>query len=222
MIYAIPFAQIPTLRDGTPEDIDPYLNVSLAHYTKDMPSNPYLNLCTMHPYPINFFRLLEAVCVIEPCGKECFGVGVGELVLKHRGTQCLTEGDLLFSDTGLHETLMLCKRALKRGGSALIVVPDQTKLSDVQMTYLFAACFATVQIMLPSMSHADPNRVLYCTDFLDNVPSWATLPPPYNFTMTSYFVTKMDEINSIFGQARFDQVRSGAKDRCADWMRKFM
>lgn len=222
MIYAIPFTQLPTLRSGKTEEVDPYLNVSLNHYTKDMPPNPYRNLESMHAYPMNFFRLLEAIQVIDPPGKEGVGLGVGGDVLKARSVPVFTEGDLLVSDLGFHETLLACKSRLKRGGSVLVVVPDQTKLSDVQLTYIFAACFTTVQIMLPSMSHADADRVLYCADYLGNVPVWTVDPPPYNFIMTSYFITKLDEINSIFGQARFDQVRAGAKDRCAEWVRKFM
>jgi hypothetical protein len=204
------------------DEIDPYLNASLIHYTKDMPLNPYLNLMKLHPYPMTFFRLMEAFQVIDPPGKEGVGLGIGATVLSLRGLPVSTEGDLLISDLGFHETLLACKARLKLGGSVLVVVPDQTKLSDVQLTYLFAACFTTVQIMLPSMSHADADRVLYCTDFLGNVPSWAVYAPPYNFTMTSYFITKLDEINSIFGQARFDQVRAGSKDKCAEWVRKFM
>ena len=222
MIYAIPFTQTPTLRAGKTEEVDPYLNVSLIHFTKDMPPNPYINLTNLYPYPMNFFRLLEAFQVIEPPEKQGVGLGIGGEVLRMRSLPVSEEGDILVSDLGFHETLLACKARLKIGGSVLLVVPDQTRLSDVQLTYLFASCFTIVQIMLPSMSHADADRILYCRDFLGNIPSWAQAAPPYNFIMTNYFITKLDEINSIFGQARFDQVRAGSKDKCADWVRKFM
>jgi hypothetical protein len=223
MIYAIPFTQTPVLRAGKVEEISPYLNVSLTQYTKEMPANPYDNLSKLPPHhDMNFFRLLEAFRVLSPPGKEGVGLGTGGSVLKHCGFEPRETGDLVVSDAGLHATLMACKTSLRRNGSLLVVVPDQTILSDVQLSYLFASCFSMVQIMLPSLSHADSNRVIYCTDFLENVPEWANDPPPYHFNMTSYFVTKLDEINSIFGQARFDQARCGFKDRTGEWLRKFM
>ena len=221
MIYAVPFTQVPKLNDLPVEEVDPYINVSLSHYASDMPANPYNQLTTLRPHTMNFFRLTEAIQVFNPQFERGVGLGVGEEVLRSRNAEIGEEGDLLVSDLGLYETILRC-RSLKKGGSLLLVIPNQTKLSEVQMSYLYASCFSMVQILLPSMSHTDADRVLYCADFLGNVPSWITIPPPYNFTMTSYFVTKLDEINSIFGQSRFDQLKCGARDRCAEWLRKFM
>jgi hypothetical protein len=221
MIYAIPTVQIPIPRQGETKDVVPYLNVSLAHYTSIMPPNPYQNLTLAHPYSMNFFRLLEAFHVFEPPHGKMVGLGAGLDVVRYLGKEGGHEGELLLSDASLRETLLFCRR-LSKGSTVLIAVPDQTSLSDVQLTYLFAGCFATVQIMLPSMAHADADRIMYCTDFLGNVPKWLDGSPPYTFEMTNYFVTKLDEINSIFGQARFDQVKAGSRDHCAEWLKKFM
>ena len=221
MIYAIPTVQIPIPRQGTVKDVSPYLNVSLTHYASNMPPNPYQKLTQAHHFPMNFFRLLEAFHVFEPPFEKMVGLGEGVNVIQALQKEPHAEGNLLLSDFSLRETLLFCRRMAK-GSAVLIVVPDQTRLSDVQLTYLFAACFATVQIMLPSMAHADSDRIMYCTDFLGNVPKWLDGAPPYNFEMTNYFVTKLDEINSIFGQARFDQVKAGSRDHCADWLKKFM
>jgi len=109
----------------------------------------------------------------------------------------------------------------KQGGSIVLHVADIFTLSMVQLLYLLAGCYTTVCIYTP-MLHSGQTKFIVCTNLKQNL----SLPyaPPYTFTPTQLFMTKLSEINTIIGQKRLEQTRfnTTCEYECIIWKSKYL
>jgi hypothetical protein len=79
--------------------------------------------------------------------------------------------------------------------------------------------YRTVRIQTLTVSHADQERALVATELMLRVSS---VPPPYDFEMSRYFLTKLDELNSMHGQTRLELARAPFRDKTAVWAATFL
>ena len=194
----LPCTQWPVFGNAIPLEIRPYINVSLQNYVRQSP--PFDTKTDKSPA---YFAFLEACqnLSLPVDGVKHLGSKTSAQVFPH-----LAEVDvapLILSDASLYESLSTALVSQQHGGSMIIVVDDIVSLSSVQILYLLCACYKTVQLHTVSgISH----QLVQCAGYLGISRTIQSLPP-YDMQMSSYFVTHLEEINSIYGQSRLEHTR---------------
>lgn len=107
----------------------------------------------------------------------------------------------------------------KKGGTLVVQVADSTSLAAVQLIYILCACYQ-VTVYTP-MLNFEFEKFFICRDYNPHPKIMELLktPGPYLFEMSNYFLARLDEINSIFGQVQLDFYRNPGsyEQRWADW-----
>jgi hypothetical protein len=179
-------------KEGTQEEVD-YLNISFLAYLAKMPRKS-----TSKPFPLKLKEVAYYFSLdkLSPDGPEA------ELVT------CESLADVRDAMS-----------AQKKGGTLVVQVANSTSLSSVQLIYMLCACYQ-VTVYTP-MLNFEFEKFLICRDYNPHPKIMEMLksPGPYQFEMSNYFLARLDEINSIFGQVQLDFYRNPAsyEQRWADW-----
>lgn len=128
------------------------------------------------------------------------------------------EAAVVYSDLSLYETLSLV-RVQQLGGTLICVIGEVVSRGDVQMLYLLCGMYRNVRIQTLTVSHADEQRLVIATELLTRT---RVVPPPYTFEMSNFFLTKLDELNSMHGQTRLELARAPHRDKTAAWAAMFL
>lgn len=151
--------------------------------------------------------LPQAPLRVVEAGKPCRAA-----LERMRGVDVFVEAgaDLLLCDAGAEETLAALRR-LRAGGTALVLVPDLSERAAVQMAYLMTALFGKVAVYAPTL-FACNQKFLVGGDYKGGS---AKL---YDFSMSLFFLVRLEEINTVVGQAQMDFMRADLKmETFSDW-----
>ena len=124
---------------------------------------------------------------------------------------CDSDATHIFAASTLYDAVQLLDRQ-RLGGSLIATIGDTVMRSEVQLVYILCASYSAVRIYQRNAHDLGSRRLLVCTGYRRPLP--ALPPPPYKFEMSMLFLSRLDEINSMNGQARFDAVRLRYK---GDW-----
>ena len=101
-----------------------------------------------------------------------------------------------------------------------MLVVDAGRLSSpahVRLVYIMTALYKSVSVYSPTLYCGD-EKYLIGRDFKGGE------MPASEFAMSLYFLTKLEEINSVIGQAQMDHIRSETKhdQASADWCTTYL
>lgn len=159
-----------------------------------------------------FYLWVEVLhhCALPDSALNVAGAAGREALTRLRGRDAFVEAgaDLLLSE----EEALGAMGGLRAGGTAVVLVRDLTCRAAVQLAYLMAALFGKVAVYTPSL-YAGDQKFLIGADYKGGAEA-----APREFAMSIYFLTRLEEINTVAGQAQLDYVRAEAKpDLCAEW-----
>jgi hypothetical protein len=215
----LPFVRLPNkIEEGG--DNGEILNPSTIAYLREISgnvNNPFRALRV----PLPTLRFLEIMKCIDVRGNRVFHASnASRLAIKlaQKEVEEVTEdATIVFSDLPLVETLSL---GVHRLGSTLVaVIGDIISRSEVQLLYLVCGMYRSVRMQPLTVSYADPERVIIATDLMHQLEM--PLNPPFDFAMSRFFMTKVDEINSIHGQMRLELSRT-PREKLAGWATNFL
>jgi len=106
------------------------------------------------------------------------------------------------------------------GGMCFLRITDTTQYSTIQLIYLLCACYENVHICKPrAISNTSLVKYIVCTQFkkIVHLDNYEKLVLPY------YFITKMNELNAMYGQVQFDhlQYTDESKEKWIHWCTEF-
>lgn len=199
---------------------DRAINESLTDYLGKLPAHAsqYETLAAACNDPGNdkFYMWLEVLqqCALphEPMKVTEVGAPCRAALERMRGTDAFVESgaDFLVSGAGPEETMLSMKR-LRPGGTALVLVPDLSSKAAVRMAYLMTAAFGKVAVYAPTLFACNQKFLMGC-DYKGGISKM------HEFSMSLYFLVRLEEINTIVGQAQMDFMRAEMKmDSFADW-----
>ena len=199
---------------------DRAINESLTEYLGKLPghASQYATLAAACNDPGNdqFYMWLEVLkqCALPPGPLKVAEVGAPcrTALERMRGTDEFVESgaDFLVSGAGPEETLLAMKR-LRAGGMALVWVPDLSSKAAVRMAYLMTAAFGKVAVYAPTL-FACNQKFLMGGDYRGGSTKL------FDFSMPLYFLVRLEEINTIVGQAQMDFMRAEMKmESFAEW-----
>lgn len=98
--------------------------------------------------------------------------------------------------------------------------------SDLQLLHLLCATFESVYVYKPELLNVMFERYVVCKGFRSTpyAVRLLSLPPPYTFPLSQYFLTRVEEINAIFGQQELETIHAETKDnsKCIEWVSKYL
>ncbi len=190
-MYQLPRTQMTVFKEGTQPDVD-YLNISLLAYLAKMPTKT-----TSKPFHLKMVETAYYFSLDK--------LSQGE------------EAELVTCESLFGVREAMAKQ--KKGGTLVVQVANSTSLSTVQLIYILCACYQ-VTVYTP-MLNFEFEKFLICRDFNPHPKIMELLktPGPYQFEMSNYFLARLDEINSIFGQVQLDYHRNPTphEQRWAEW-----
>ena len=208
----LPATKMPFIQSGG--ENNEILNPSTMIYLRQLTQfNPFNSL----PYPLSVLRFIEIMRGIDLREAKIMHATESSRAALHlinMVDEVNADSTLIFSDLPFLESARLT-RVQRVGGTLIAVIGDMVNRCDIQLLYLLCACYKTVRIQSLTVSHADPERMLICSDFVQ-APEF--VDPPFDFEMSLYFLSKLDEINSMNGQVRLELVRSTPRDKTVAWM----
>ena len=208
----LPATKMPFIQSGG-ENTE-ILNPSTMIYLRQLKQlNPFNSL----RYPLSVLRFIEIIRGLDLRDAKIMHATDSSRTALHiinMVEEVSEDATLIFSDLQFLDTVRLTKFQ-RIGGTLIAVIGDMVNKSDIQLLYLLCACYKTVRILSVVVSHADSERMLICSDFIE-APEF--VDPPFNFELSLYFLSKLDEINSMNGQARLELVRSTPRDKTVAWM----
>jgi len=209
----LPATILPSIVSCAGETID--LAPSLQFYLQTLQgTSPFETL--PHPFPVLSFvealysMDLKAARVRHTCDASRHALAL----LQKSATECTDNATHILSSLPLYDTVCLLS-AQATGGSLITFIRDITTLAETQLIYLLCAFYTNVRITKLVVSHTRAERALICTGFKSYV---SVPPPPYTFQLPMYFRTRLEEINSMNGQMRFDLFRCAQKTKCQEWL----
>jgi hypothetical protein len=212
----LPAVRLPlVVSGGTNEEI---LNPSTMMYLRETtPENPFHALTI----PVPVLRFVEIMRSMDTRGARILHASdtsrrAMQLVREH--DEVSGDATLVFSDASLYETLRLAQ-SQRLGSTLVVVVGELVKRSEVQLLYLMCGMYRTVRLQALTVSHADQERLVIATDLLHRA---EMSEPPYEFEMSRFFLTKLDELNSMHGQVRLELARTPHRDKTAAWLAMFL
>jgi len=200
---------------GTNEDM---MNPSTVSYLREhTASNPFHALSV----PLPVLRFVEIMNSIDLKTARIFHATDASrraIALVRPHGEVTEDATLVFSDLPLYDTLQLTRHQ-RLGGTLVAVLGDVVSRGDVQLLYLLCGMYRNVRLQSLTVSHADPERLVIASDLTCRL----TLPPPpYEFEMSKFFLTKLDELNSMHGQTRLELARTPYRDRTVAWRAMFL
>jgi len=241
-VFNLPSVRIPILQHtaGSSGD-DTFINESLLEYIdqlKHLKTDSYANLSTVCGIeaPIAFFKYVEifqtfpfqrtpvtywSSAVNEAAVKALRLVRNGVADQSGAGPE---DADVILGEVGnapMYEIVRVALQRQKLGGSLILHVPDLFNKAAVQLLYLIAACYKTVCIYTP-MVHTGQTKFIVAANLQQH--SDLAAAPPYTFTPTQLFLTKLIEINTMIGQKRLEQIRftTMCDYECVIWKAKYL
>ena len=201
------------------------INASLSDYLAQLPKYPsqyekLSDLCECKEKAA-FFKLIELFSVLpfpkEPFKLLCLGTQrtpVGPFAEVDAAPRTV---DLLISDADFGETLAAACKVQAVGGMLVVEVGRLSTPAHVRLVYVMAALYKSVSVYTPTLYSGD-EKYLIGRDFKGGE------MPASEFTMSLYFLTRLEEINSVIGQAQMDHIRSETKydQASADWCTTYL
>ena len=189
------------------------INDSLYDYLKRLPpqASQYEALASKAETAA-FYLWVEVLhqCTLPEAALNVAGAA-GRAALARRGHEAFVEADADLLLSG-EEAALGAMGGLRAGGTAVVLVQDLTCRAAVQLAYLMTALFGKVAVYTPSL-YAGDQKFLIGADYKGGAEA-----APREFAMSVYFLTRLEEINTVAGQAQLDYVRAEAKpDLCAEW-----
>jgi len=188
---------------------------SLQHYLKSLDSkSPYEVL----PHSFEVLSFVEALHAIDLKHARVIHTSDSSrqalTLLQKSADECANNATHIFSSLALYDTLQLLSKQAK-GGSLIAIIQDIESLAETQLLYVLCGMYTTVRISKLAVSHTRAERVLLCAGFKCFVP----VPcPPFTFELPIFFRTRLEEINSMNGQLRFDLRRCMQHAKCQEWL----
>jgi hypothetical protein len=114
---------------------------------------------------------------------------------------------------------------IKPKGTLVLDVGHLFSLASVQIAYMMCACFKQVHVHVP-LAAFEHEKFLICTGY-DPHPNVLELlqsgDGPYTFDMSLYFLGKINEINSVYGQIQLENARNEPKNenKFNEWRSKY-
>jgi len=200
---------------GSNEEI---LNPSTLAYLREVtPENPFQAL----PIPLPVLRFVEIIRALDTRGARVYHASDASrraMRLVREQDEVAGDATLVFSDLPLYDTVRIAR--MQRSGSTLVaVVGELVSRSEAQLLHLLCGMYRTVRLQSLTVSHADPERLVIATELLSR-PEFDA--PPYEFDMSRFFLTKLDELNSMHGQTRLELARAPHRDKTAAWVAAFL
>jgi len=160
-----------------------------------------------------FYLWVEVLhnCALPDSALKVAGAAGREALTRLRGRDAFVEAeaDLLLSG---EEEALGAMGGLRVGGTAVVLVRDLTCRAAVQLAYLMTALYGKVAVYTPSL-YAGDQKFLIGAEYKGGAEA-----APREFAMSMLFLTRLEEINTVAGQAQLDYVRAEAKpDLCAEW-----
>jgi hypothetical protein len=197
---------------------DEMLNPSTISYLKELKtSNPFQTLAI----PLEVLRFIEIMKPMDMKGERIFhATESSRIAMKFLKEQeeVTMDATILFSDLPLYETIGLV-RVQRLGSTMVTILGEMTMKSDIQLLYLLCGMYKSVRIQSLTVSHSDSERVVIAKDLVHRI---TLKPPPYEMEMSRFFLTKLDELNSMHGQTRLEMARTPQKDKTTNWMTTFL
>jgi len=194
------------------------LNPSTLTYLRETtPENPFHSLSV--PLPVlRFVEVMRSLDVKGACVLHATDSSRIAMKLVRDVVEVETDATLVFSDLPLYETLQLSQRQ-RLGSTTIAVLGEVVSRTDVQLLYLMCGMYRSVRLQSLTVSHADAERLVIATDLLHRV---EVSRPPYDFEMSRFFLTKLDELNSMHGQTRLELARAPHRDKTTAWAATFL
>jgi hypothetical protein len=221
--YPLPSVRMPK---STAAAAECNINASLSDYLAQLPkhASQYEKLGDLCEYKEKaaYFKLIELFSVLalpkEPFKLLCLGtqrtpVGpFAEVVDAAPRTV-----DLLISDADFAQTLAAACKVQAVGGMLVVEVGRLSTPAHVRLAYVMAALYKSVSVYTPSL-YCGEEKYLIGRDFKGGE------MPASEFAMSLYFLTRLEEINSVIGQAQMDHIRSETKydQSSADWCTTYL
>ena len=240
-VFNLPSTRAPAIRPSKGSADAVYINESLQEYIeqlKHMKNESYSKLgsvCGLRHASILFFKYLE-VFQSFPFKRTSIQVHYfgetnsdAQKALKIvRGTtddiSTVEVADVIVGEA-VNGTWFECVynalRYQKKGGTLILHVGDVFNAGAVQLLYLITACYTSVCIYTP-MVNTGQTKFVVANHLHQNIELVA--PPPYLFTPSQLFLTKLIEINTMIGQKRLEQTRfnTTCEYECIIWKSKFL
>jgi hypothetical protein len=225
MIYTLPQVNINNVNEFVPFII---YNNSLDYYINTIPpTTTYLDLSTITKYtPIhsNFFVMLELLQThnIEP--SELITLGSNsckeamEWLTSHKSLQLKATPLIVADIDDFKEEVRFALQHQTVGGSCFLKVTDTNSYSNIQYIYYLCGCYKNVQLCKPkSISNTSLEKYIICSDFKEKINIDENINIPY------YFITKINELNSIYSQVYFNQFyyNHDTSDQLIQWSSTF-
>ena len=199
---------------GTNDEI---MNPSTVSYLREVdPMNPFHALSVTLP----ILRFVEVMRTMDFKGTVYHATESSRRAMRlvREQPEVTEEASIVYSDLSLYETLSLVK-VQQLGGTLVCVIGEVVTRGDVQMLYLLCGMYRNVRIQTLTVSHADEQRLVVATELVTRA---LVGPPPYTFEMSNFFLTKLDELNSMHGQTRLELARAPYRDKTAAWAAMFL
>ena len=211
MNFVLPAMRMPAIQRtaaGRP------INDSLYDYLRKLPAqaSQYETLAAKAETAA-FYLWVEVLqhCALPETALKVAGEVGRAAIARLRGRDAFVEAgaDLLLSG---EEEALRAMGGLRAGGTAVVLVQDLTSRAAVQLAYLMTALFGKVVVYTPTL-YAGDQKFLIGVDYKGGAEA-----APRDFAMSIFFLTRLEEINTVAGQAQLDYVRAEAKpDLYSEW-----
>lgn len=230
MLYTLPQVSLLNIDSGKKVDIvlnslDQYLSSfplstdiedNILHISKYKPNHPY------------FFVLLELLIVnkihpnseVKYLGSEACIEAMNWIKQNNICNTCKPT-QLIICDVDAFKTqIEYCVENQSLGGMCFLKITNTLLLENIQLLYILCACYTTVHIYKPqSIKNTSLVKFVICHDLKQkiNINEYKNIHIPY------YFYTKINEINSMYGQMHIEhlQYKDEKFDKWISWCSDF-
>ena len=197
------------------------INESLVDYLRKLPAqaNQYDSLAAHKGVGTAALYLwLEVLhhCALPEPTLKVAGAPGRDALTRLRGADAFVDvgADLLLSE---EEEALRAMGGLRAGGIAVVRVQDLSTRAAVQLAYLMTALYGKVAVYTPSL-YAGDQKFLVGGDYKGGAEA-----VPRDFAMSIFFLSRLEEINTVAGQAQMDYLRADAKPELySEWCAAFM
>lgn len=188
------------------------MNISLHEYLNTMNQDEHvIKFGSYIPKTIRFFIMAELLQLHKIQVTKSLHIGTASCIeyLNYIGNDNSVYIDdvteetfsLIVDDTGNHEMSPIQKHQCI-GGTYIAKIPDSTSSEAIQCLYKLCASYKMVYLCKPEAEcPTTKTKYVIAINFF-RIPENGNLRIPY------YFRTKLDDMNSVFGQTQLDYLRS--------------
>ena len=215
MNFVLPAMRMPQrAAEAMTETLARPINDSLYDYLRRLPAqaSQYETLAAKAETAA-FYLWVEVLhqCALPETALNVAGTAGRAALARLRGRDAFVEADADLLLSG-EEAALGAMGGLRAGGTAVVLVQDLTCRAAVQLAYLMAALFGKVAVYTPSL-YAGDQKFLIGADYKGGAEA-----APREFAMSIYFLTRLEEINTVVGQAQMDFMRADLKmETFSDW-----